>query len=80
MIRSGRYSLRKRIAQVVSYIREHFDQKTKRSATYKHEGKRLSGFNSLFATASIEAAKRYYSEFAGNRRTVSAGTPRQSPG
>ncbi|MGE5315992.1 MAG: type I restriction endonuclease subunit R [Acidobacteriota bacterium] len=52
-----------RIKQVVSYIREHFDQKTKRNASYRHEGKRLNGFNSLFATASIDAAKRYYTEF-----------------
>ncbi len=28
---------------------------------YRHGDKRLSGFNSLFATASIDAAKRYYS-------------------
>lgn len=55
-----------RITQVVAYIREHFDQKTKRSATYSHKGKRLSGFNSIFATSSIEAAKRYYSEFKGS--------------
>jgi type I restriction enzyme, R subunit len=61
-----------RIAQVVGYIREHFDQNTKRSATYKHDGKRLSGFNSLFATASIEAAKRYYSEFARQQQDVPA--------
>ncbi|NVD73652.1 type I restriction endonuclease subunit R [Duganella sp. BJB1802] len=53
-----------RITQVVDYIREHFDQKTKRSAGYRHDGKRLLGFNSLFATASIDAAKRYYTEFA----------------
>ncbi len=53
-----------RITQIVGYIREHFDQKTKRSASYRHDGKRLAGFNSLFATASIEAAKRYYAEFA----------------
>jgi type I restriction enzyme R subunit len=52
-----------RIKQIVRYILEHFDQKTKRSATYKHEGRRLAGFNSLFATASIDAAKRYYGEF-----------------
>lgn len=53
-----------RIAQVVGYIREHFDQKTRRSSSYQLEGKRLIGFNALFATASIEAAKRYYAEFA----------------
>ncbi len=61
---------KERIAQVVGYIREHFDQKTKRSATYRHEGKRLAGFNSLFATASIDAAKRYYSEFATQQKDV----------
>jgi type I restriction enzyme R subunit len=52
-----------RIAQVVGYIREHFDQKTKRGDRYTLSGKRLAGFNALFATASIEAAKRYYAEF-----------------
>ena len=53
-----------RIGQVVAYIREHFDQKTKRSFAYTLAGKRLAGFNSLLATASIEPAKRYYAEFA----------------
>ena len=53
-----------RIGQVVGYIREHFDQKTKRSFAYTLAGKRLAGFNSLLATASIDAAKRYYAEFA----------------
>jgi type I restriction enzyme R subunit len=49
--------------QVVEYILEHFDQKTKRSQGYSLAGKRVRGFNALFATASIEAAKRYYTEF-----------------
>lgn len=53
-----------RIAQIVGYIREHFDQKTKRASSYRHDGKRLTGFNSLLACASIDAAKRYYAEFA----------------
>ena len=53
-----------RVGKVVAYIREHFDQKTKRSAGYSLKGKRLAGFNSLFATASIDAAKRYYAEFS----------------
>ncbi len=57
-----------RIAQIVGYIREHFDQKTKRASNYRHDGKRLFGFNSLFACASIEAAKRYYAEFAKQQR------------
>ena len=59
-----------RIAQIVGYIREHFDQKTRRSASYRHDGKRLAGFNSLFATASIEAAKRYYAEFVAQQKDL----------
>ena len=61
---------RERIAQVVGYIREHFDQKTRRNASYRHGGKRHNGFNSLFATASIEAAKRYYTEFARQQQDL----------
>jgi type I restriction enzyme R subunit len=52
-----------RIGQVVSYIREHFDQKTKRGHGYTVGARRLRGFNSILATASIDAAKRYYAEF-----------------
>lgn len=59
-----------RITQIVGYIREHFDQKTKRSASYRVGSKRLNGFNSLFATASIDAAKRYYTEFASQQKDV----------
>lgn len=59
-----------RLAQVVAYIREHFDQKTKRSTGYQHGGKALFGFNSIFATASIDAAKRYYAEFATQQLDV----------
>ena len=59
-----------RITQIVSYIREHFDQKTKRAASYRLDGQRLVGFNSLLATASIEAAKRYYAEFAEQEKEL----------
>jgi type I restriction enzyme R subunit len=59
-----------RITQIVGYIREHFDQKTKRASTYRHDGKRLAGFNSLFACASIEAAKRYYAEFSAQQKEL----------
>jgi type I restriction enzyme, R subunit len=52
-----------RLRQVVAYTLEHFDQKTKRHEHYSLKGKRVSGFNALFATTSIEAAKRYYLEF-----------------
>ena len=52
-----------RVRQIVAYIREHFDQKTKRAEHYSLQGKRVQGFNSMFATASIDAAKTYYLEF-----------------
>lgn len=52
-----------RIREVVAYTLEHFDQKTKRAEHYSLAGKRVNGFNALFATASIDAAKRYYREF-----------------
>ena len=54
----------------MGYIREHFDQKTKRASTYRHDGKRLAGFNSLFACASIDAAKRYYAEFVAQQKEL----------
>ena len=79
-----------RITQIVGYIREHFDQKTKRSNSYVSSvvnnvaeviasknkvdevrgKKRQNGFNSLFATASIDAAKRYYAEFAEQQKVL----------
>ncbi|MDO5556647.1 MAG: type I restriction endonuclease subunit R [Clostridia bacterium] len=52
-----------RVSKVVSYIIEHFDQKTKRSSFYDLKGKRMNGFNSMFAVASIPMAKKYYLEF-----------------
>ncbi len=52
-----------RIKEIASYTLEHFDQKTKRAEHYSLAGKRMHGFNALFATASIDAAKRYYLEF-----------------
>jgi type I restriction enzyme R subunit len=52
-----------RITKIVQYILEHFDQKTRRNETYTLKNKRVSGFNSLMATASIDAAKRYYATF-----------------
>ena len=52
-----------RISLIVDYTLEHFDQKTRRNRTYSHCERRLRGFNALFATASIEAARHYYSRF-----------------
>ncbi len=52
-----------RLANIVGYIREHFDQKTKRNSFYKLNDRRLAGFNSIFAVSSIDVAKKYYAEF-----------------
>ena len=52
-----------RIANVVSYILKHFDQKTKRNSYYQLKDRRLAGFNSIFAVESIEALQKYYVEF-----------------
>lgn len=66
---------------MVTYILDHFDQKTKRQSFYsftakweerekdskeiieKRESRRVAGFNSIFAVASIPMAIKYYSEF-----------------
>ena len=70
-----------RISDIVSYILEHFDQKTKRQSYYsftakweeeikgskerieKRERRKVAGFNSIFAVASIPMAMQYYKEF-----------------
>jgi len=82
-----------RVANVTQYIREHFDQKTKRNskpyaftrlanvheAASAHDRNaveevkekiRLSGFNSIFAVSSIDAAKQYYLEFKKQQADV----------
>jgi type I restriction enzyme R subunit len=59
-----------RVKEIVGYTLEHFDQKTKRAEHYSLSGKRLRGFNTLFATASIEAAKRYYLEFKEQQKDL----------
>jgi len=72
----------RRISEIVAYVLDHFDQKTKRANYYtfiakweeaerqspkkmveKLELRRIAGFNSIFATASIPMAIRYYTEF-----------------
>lgn len=52
-----------RLTNIVTYIIEHFDQKTKRNTFYKLKDRRLAGFNSIFAVSSIDVAKKYYAEF-----------------
>lgn len=52
-----------RIENIVRYILKNFDQKTRRNTYYSLDERRLRGFNSIMAVASIKAAKMYYSEF-----------------
>lgn len=52
-----------RVSEIVRYILEHFDQKTKRSSFYSYKGQRVAGFNSIFAVASIPMVMKYYAEF-----------------
>jgi type I restriction enzyme R subunit len=52
-----------RVRKVVAYTLEHFDQKTRRAHGYALGERRVRGFNALFATASIEAARIYYNHF-----------------
>ncbi|MDR3137917.1 MAG: type I restriction endonuclease subunit R [Tannerellaceae bacterium] len=59
-----------RISNIVNYIREHFDQKTKRNSSYQLKERRLAGFNSLFATASIDICKLYYNEFQRQQKDL----------
>ena len=69
-----------RVAGVVDYILDHFDQKTKRQSWFsftakweetvagsrekveKRETRKVAGFNSIFAVASIPLAMQYYRE------------------
>ncbi|WP_206215135.1 type I restriction endonuclease subunit R [Adlercreutzia sp. ZJ138] len=62
--REGAYKAKERVDSIVSYVLDHFAQKTRRSSSYLLKDQRVMGFNSIFATASIDMAKVYYSAFA----------------
>lgn len=77
-----------RISNIVSYILEHFAQKTKQDKAYEFrrmlnisdairkgaaeskDSTRIRGFNSIFATQSIDAAKLYYNEFKKQQESL----------
>lgn len=67
-----------RIREVSEYILEHFDQKTRRNSYYSLKGKRMAGFNSIFAVSSIPMAMKYYTEIkrllAEQRRQLTVAT------
>ena len=64
-----------RVRNIVEYTLEHFDQKTKRAEHYSLGDKRVRGFNALFATASIDAAKRYYETFMSVQEELAFARP-----
>lgn len=61
---------KERIAQITSYILEHFATQTKRSSTYTLNGRHTKGFNAIFATQSIPMAMRYYEEFQAQQASL----------
>lgn len=61
--REAAYKDADRVDMIVNYILEHYDIKTMSTYAYEHKGKKVQGFNSLFAVASIDMAKLYYSAF-----------------
>ena len=61
--REAALSSPERLSNIAGYIRNHFDQKTKRNSFYKIKDRRQAGFNSIFAVSSIDVAKKYYAEF-----------------
>ncbi|WP_107772244.1 type I restriction endonuclease subunit R [Nocardioides sediminis] len=68
-----------RIRQVVTYVLDHFDTKTMRGQGYNLGDKRVRGFNSMFATASIPALKAYYLEFEKQQAARQATDPSYQP-
>ena len=68
-----------RIRQVVGYVLDHFDTKTMRGHGYNLGEKRVRGFNSMFATASISALKSYYLEFEKQQAERKAADPSYQP-
>ena len=68
-----------RIEKVVGYVLDHFDAKTMRGQGYTLGEKRVRGFNSMFATASIPALKAYYLEFAKQQAARKAADPAYQP-
>ncbi|WP_445080111.1 type I restriction endonuclease subunit R, EcoR124 family, partial [Campylobacter jejuni] len=53
-----------RIEKITSYILENFNRHTKRQNAYTLKNQRVQGFNAIFATASVDFAKKYYEEFS----------------
>jgi type I restriction enzyme R subunit len=63
----------------VGYVLDHFDTKTMRTQGYSLGEKRVRGFNSMLATASIPALTIYYDEFARQQAERAAADPSYQP-
>ncbi|MEV4390710.1 type I restriction endonuclease subunit R [Nonomuraea sp. NPDC049607] len=68
-----------RIRKIVEYILDHFNIKTMRTQGYSLGEKRVRGFNSMLATASVSALKIYYDEFAQQQTERAAVDPSYQP-
>lgn len=68
-----------RIRQIVGYILDYFDTKTVRTQGYSLREKRVRGFNSMLATASIPVLRLYYDEFARQQTERAAADPSYQP-
>ena len=56
---------KERLSNIVAYIREHFDQKTKRISFYKIKDRRLADYNQMFGTSydtSSDKFQNYYKD------------------
>ena len=64
-----------RVSSIVSYILDHFNDKTLRAKSYLLKGERLNGFNSIFCVSSVMAARVYYTEFKKQLAALGAEDP-----
>jgi len=61
-----------RIQNIVRYVLDNYDRKTKRNDVYQLKAKRVMGFNSIFCCASVPAAKQYYEAFKNAQASLPA--------
>lgn len=61
--RKGALAAPERVAKVVEYVLDHYRRVTRAGHAYMDGGRRVDGFNSIFAADSISMAMQYYDEF-----------------
>ncbi|RDU72759.1 type I restriction endonuclease subunit R [Helicobacter aurati] len=70
---------KQRISSIVAYILESFDRHTKRQNAHTIQNQRTQGFNAIFATASVDFAKKYYAEFQKQINAQKTQNPQKEP-